>query len=157
MEDAFSHSNCLKAWRVTGFAPFTLRVYWELVDAERAKQEQSRLTEASTGLNIQNFTLNSLGPTGGKTAGQQELEEQLDEDLQGLDDDAREQMMQDVASRRVALNSSRLWAEPGGATGAAAVAIVRSDHHQENGDLPCATMCSTWIWQHMAAHGISTW
>jgi hypothetical protein len=48
--------------------------------------------EACTGLNIQleNFTLNLLGPTGGKPAEQQELEELLEADLDRLDDEELE-------------------------------------------------------------------
>ncbi len=40
-EDTFSHSNCLKAWRVTGLVPFTKQVYWELVDAETATLKEA--------------------------------------------------------------------------------------------------------------------
>eukprot|EP00961_Rhodomonas_salina_P096530 1298387-Rhodomonas_salina.3 len=59
-ESAFSKSNCSTAWRVTGFEPFTQRVYWQLKALEDAKELQSQRTELATGLNISNFTLNSL-------------------------------------------------------------------------------------------------
>eukprot|EP00961_Rhodomonas_salina_P084524 1135456-Rhodomonas_salina.1 len=59
-ESAFSRSNCSTAWWVTGFEPFMLHVYWQLKVVEDARELQGQLTELATGLNISNFTLNSL-------------------------------------------------------------------------------------------------
>jgi hypothetical protein len=51
---------------------------------EEGKLELSAAAEIKTGLNLANFMLNSLLP-GGKSSARQELEENLAEELEGLD------------------------------------------------------------------------
>ena len=37
-EEAFNQRNCLSAWEKTGIAPFTRRVYWELLEKEQHRE-----------------------------------------------------------------------------------------------------------------------
>ena len=126
-EEAFAISSCRSAWAVTGFEPATRRVYWELHDAEVAKRLQSERTQMATGLNVNNFTLNSIAPE--KTLARKELEENLATELEGMTDEQRDQLLDEVGERRVggALNSSQLWRHPGGVTGRIASKLVFDD------------------------------
>ncbi len=85
-ETVFSASACRSEWAVTGFHPAMWRVFWQLWDStEEAKRKQSERTEMATGLNVNNFALNSLAV--GRPLARQELENLLENELDCLDDD----------------------------------------------------------------------
>eukprot|EP00961_Rhodomonas_salina_P053833 722647-Rhodomonas_salina.1 len=129
-ELAFLESSCMSAWRVTGYEPFTLQVYWELKEQEDTRQAQSEATQKSCCLNINNFTLNSIASTA-KDAARAELRGYLQDELhfQSMDEQEQDQALNEVGNMLVehrlgTLYSNELWDKEGGVTGQTAAKMV---------------------------------
>ncbi len=107
-EEAFLETSCLKAWEKTGIVPFTRCVDWQLKDTEEKGQ-----AESMTGLNLQNFALNSVFGEAAPTF--------TAEQLQMVDPDGEMSWEEQLAEAHEVLNTrmsrAQLWFLEGGLTG----------------------------------------
>lgn len=59
-ERAFEKSRCLTGWAMVSVAPFTRRLYWELLEKEQLEKQAVDECEVKAGLDFSSFTLKQI-------------------------------------------------------------------------------------------------
>ena len=122
-EKAFNMHNGLKAWDAIGVSPFTMRVYWDLLAAQKERAEVA----VSVSIDPELLTVKGMVKVifGDKDAPAGE-DGPAGEDAPADEDAPANGAMRPKRRRdRDTLNSSSLWDCPGGATGDECIAMVQ--------------------------------